>query len=343
MSEVETLKIPEGVDKYMDIDLKLLPGESVELIIKRSPFSHFRSMLVCLLIAAFGFSLYILFSQPQLSVGDILYPAAIALTAYLVWHCGVAKDLKRVIFEVLILAIKIVIVSYFFTFVMSLLARIASIADILAGLGLSESVSSFNINPISSLYGLIEFGTSLINLLLAKNSVLLRLASLALIFIPLLLVPLIYFNAKGHLYYLTNKRIIARRKFLTVNVTTMPLDGIVEVTSFQGILGRLLGFGDIVLSMVSGGGVADSVAPGSLSVSGNLYTIKRKLEGVKDVWTVKDMIVAARERFVQANYLSKIQKDIAKLREIAEKGQTSTITIPASKQETTNEKREKST
>ena len=67
--------------------------------------------------------------------------------------------------------------------------------------------------------------------------------------------------------------------------------------------GRLFGYGDVVLTVTSGGGVSDSLKPKSISPLGSFYEIKRRLEGLKEIWEVKDLIILLRDRYVQANYL----------------------------------------
>jgi len=66
-----------------------------------------------------------------------------------------------------------------------------------------------------------------------------RLLSVALVTAGLAVLPLLYFCARGH-HYLSDRRIVVRL-FGTVQVTTFPLDSVVEVAAFQGLSGRLFG------------------------------------------------------------------------------------------------------
>jgi len=145
-----------------------------------------------------------------------------------------------------------------------------------------------------------------------------RLASIAAAAVALACIPLVYASCRGQLYYVTDRRLVIRRKFGTVQVTTLPLDGVVEVTAFQGFFSRLLGYGDIVLSMVSGGGVTESLQPTQVQPLAGFYSVKRRLEGDKDVWQLKDAIIALRDKYVEARYLARIEDELKRIRQATE-------------------------
>lgn len=54
-----------------------------------------------------------------------------------------------------------------------------------------------------------------------------------------------YFYVKGHLYILTNRRIILIRKFITVSVRELTYNGITDIIMNQGPIARCLNYGSI--------------------------------------------------------------------------------------------------
>ena len=48
------------------------------------------------------------------------------------------------------------------------------------------------------------------------------------------------------------------------------------------------------------------------------YSVKRKLEGVKDVWQLKDAIIALRDKYVEARYLARIEDELKRIRQATE-------------------------
>lgn len=315
-SDVETLHIPRGAEKYKEIDLKLLPGERVQRIIEMSPLSKARTYTVCGLLIFFAYTLYQLFSSPAVTVDSLIMPVAAFLALYFVWHCRVTEDLKHLFFSITKYALTLIVLSYFFTYFGSMLMPYLS--GLLQALGMRLPAPSFSLNPIDNLKSLLGLIADLLNFYVMKYAYIGRLASLALMIVGAAAGLLTYLQVRGHLYYLTDRRLIVRRKFGTVQVTTLPIDSVVEVVAFQGFFGRLLGYGDVIVTMTSGGGVTESLRPRPVSPVESFYSVKRKLEGIKDVWQVKDAIIATRERYVQAHYLEKIQRDIQRLRELAE-------------------------
>ncbi|MCS7095809.1 MAG: PH domain-containing protein [Nitrososphaerota archaeon] len=313
--EVEVLKVPEHVDQYRDIDLKLLPGEVVDEIIQMSPFSKVRSYVLCGLIALFGYSVYMLFSASSITVTALIPPVAIFLVTYFVWHMDITRDLKSLVFSIIKYMIGLMMISYVLAFAANFFSPILGLAEWL-GLGVSETMVS--LNPADNISLILAYLAGLANAFIMPIAPHLRLMSLVLIISCLAASLLIYFSSRGQLYYLTNKRIVVRRKFGTVQVTTLPLDGLVEVTAFQGFFGRLFGYGDVTLTIVSGGGAVESLKPKPAEPVGSFYEVKRKLEGVKDVWQLKDKIIMLRDRYVEAAYLERIEGELKRIRKVVE-------------------------
>lgn len=314
--EVESLRVPEGIEKYREIDLKLLPGENVEKIVSMSPASKARSYLLCGLLALLGAMLYMLFSGHEITASSIAAPAAVALAAYFVWHAGVTKDLKDLLIGIAKYIVGLLVLSYMLAFLASFLSPVLGA---LASLGLAApSDFRFSADPAENLKGILAFVAAFANAYVMPHAHALRLASLGLAICSAAAAALVYMSCRGQLYYVTDRRIVIRRKFGTVQVTTLPLDGLVEVTAFQGFFGRLLGYGDVVLSMISGGGVAQSLGPQPAQPVGSFYEVKRKLEGVRDVWELKDAIIALRDKYVEARYLERIEGELKRIRRAVE-------------------------
>lgn len=313
--EVEVLRIPEHADQYQDIDLKLLPGEVVDEIIPMSPFSKIRSYVLCGLLALFSYSLYMLFSASSITVTALIPPAVTFLVTYFIWHMSVTKDLKSLVFSIIKYVIGLMMISYVLAFVANFFSPILGLAE---WLGLEVPETMVSINPVDNVGLILTYLAGLANAFIMPLAPHLRLVSLVLIVSCLVAALLIYFSSKGQLYYLTNKRIVVRRKFGTMQVTTLPLDGLAEVTAFQGFFGRLFGYGDIVLTMVSGGGAVESLKPKSAEPVGSFYEVKRRLEGVKDVWQLKDKIIMLRDKYVEAAYLERIEGELKKIRKAVE-------------------------
>lgn len=314
--ELKTLKVPKGVEKYKEIDLKLLPGENVEKIVGMSPLSKVRSFLLCGLLAFFGYTLYMLFSGGEITASALVPPIAVLLVTYFVWTAGAVKDLKNFFFSLVKYAVGLIVLSYVLAFFVQFFTPLLNAA---AALGFSvPSDFKFSADPAENIRGILAYMAALANAYIMPYSPMLRLASIGLIACSLMAAVLVYFSCRGQLYYVTDRRIVVRRKFGTVQVTTLPLDGLVEVTAFQGFFGRLFGYGDVVLSMISGGGVANTLRPQPAQPVGSFYEVKRKLEGVKDVWELKDAIIMLRDKYVEARYLERIEGELKRIREAVE-------------------------
>ena len=306
--KMEKLHVPKGVEKYKDADLKLLAGEKVERIIGMAPSCKLRSFVLCGLAAVLGYTLYDFFGKSVITAESLVMPLIVFVVTYFVWHYKVTDSGKQLVSGVVKYTVWIALISYLITFISSLLG------PILQGF----NVPSFSLNPLENIYAILEFITDLANTSLSGYSLYTRLASLGLVAASLAALPLLYYSARGRLYYVTNKRVVVRDKSGTAQVTTLPLDNVVEVTGFQGFFGRIFGYGDVILTVTSGGGVSESLRPKSVSPLGSFYRIKRRLEGLREIWETKDLIITLRDKYVQANYLESMEQELRRIREAVE-------------------------
>jgi len=306
--KMEKLHVPKGIEKYKETDLKLLAGETVERMVGMAPLSELRSFVLCGLAAVLGCVLYDFFSKPVITAESLVMPLCVFIVTYFMWHYKVTDSGKQLVSGIVKYTIWIALISYLITFITSLLG------PILQGF----SAPSFSLNPLDNIYSILKFITDLANTSLSGYSLYTRLASLGLVAASLAALPLLYIGSRGRLYYVTNKRIVVRDKSGTAQVTTLPLDNLVEVTGFQGFFGRIFGYGDVILTVTSGGGVSESLRPKSVSPLGSFYRIKRRLEGLKEVWEIKDLIITLRDRYVQANYLQNMENELRRIREAVE-------------------------
>ena len=308
------ISVPEGIKEYekrgKKIDLNLMPGEEVYRVIGMNPLSKIRECILAILIAIFGYTLYVFFKS-GMTMKTFIPVVIMFLISYFTWHYKVTKDLKNLIWNIIKYSIYIILLGYFITFLTSYLS---SFLGMFSGfLGSSSNLPSFSLDPVTNTRNIFIFLIDLFKKYLSPYTSILSIGSIALSIISLIMIINIFFYTRGRLYYITNKRIVAREKYGTIQVTTLPVDGIVEVTAFQGLAGRIFGYGDILLSMISGGGVERSLEPKSESLTSGLYSIKRKLEGVKDPWKIKNLILSIREKYVEANYLRRIEKELKRI------------------------------
>lgn len=127
-------------------------------------------------------------------------------------------------------------------------------------------------------------------------------------------------------YYLTTKRILLYRKFITISSRQIQYDDLSDVIVDQGIIGRLFGFGNVIPitksglgtemrgwqmgggwggrtgPIVVGGPVVGEVAP-SASPSTCLY-------GVRNPFELKDLIFKYQEEYAEAPYLKRIARAV---------------------------------
>jgi hypothetical protein len=308
MEQMEELSVPKGVEKYNEADLKLLAGEKVERMVGMAPLCKLRSFFLCGLAAVLGLVFYDFFGKPVATAESLVLPLGIFILTYFVWHYKVTESGKQLVSGVIKYTIWISLISYLITFISTLFG------PILEGF----NAPNFSLNPLDNIYAILEFITDLANTSLSKYSFYTRLGSLGVVSASLAAFPLLYIGSRGRLYYVTNKRVVVRDKSGTAQVTTLPLDNVVEVTGFQGFFGRLLGYGDVILTVTSGGGVSESLRPKSLSPLGSFYRVKRRLEGLKEIWEVKDLIITLRDKYVQANYLQSMEEELRRIREAVE-------------------------
>lgn len=98
-------------------------------------------------------------------------------------------------------------------------------------------------------------------------------------------------------------------------MTTLPLNGLVEVAAFQELFGRLFGCGDEVLLIIGGGGVAELSRLLSVQPIGSFYEVERKLEDVGDLCKLKDAIVTLKDSYVETRYLEAHEGELKCIRE----------------------------
>jgi len=306
---MNTLGNTHGLEKFKETDLKLLAGEKVERIMGMSPTSKLRSYVLCCLMAFIGYQCYSVFNQTSVSVESLIPALVTLIITYFIWTCRVTESSKNMILSIIKYAIYIILLSYLITSLSAILSPVLSVFN--------PNIPSPSLNPVENINSILTSITYILNQNLMQYSPFGRLLGLGIIAASLAVSPFIYMSTRGRLYYVTNKRVIVREKSGTIQVTTLPLDNIVEVTAFQGFFGRLLGYGDVILTMTSGS-ASDSLRPKPVSPLGNFYQVKRKLEGLKDVWNTKDLIITLREKYVQANYLENMENELKKIRQAIE-------------------------
>lgn len=340
--EREEFRVPKGVEKYKEIDLKLLPGERVERIVTVSQASRLRNYLLCFLIALLGLSLYKLFSLPKASIEALIPSILIFLALYFVWRVKVIDSVKKLIWSLFKYGFYVLLFAYFLTFLSHYLTPMLALVQHILPSGLVEplqglSTPRFSLDPIENVRNVLTFFVDLVNRGLIAYADHGRLIGIGLVAAGVAAVPLVFFSVRGHLYYVTDRRIVVRSKFGTVQVSTLPLDGVVEVTAFQGLFGRVFRYGDVIVTMTSGGGVTDSLAPQPTSPLQSLYGVKRRLEGVKEPWELKDLVISLRDKYVEARYLARIEEELKRIRESVE---VKEVKAPLLVQERKEKKRE---
>jgi len=134
-----------------------------------------------------------------------------------------------------------------------------------------------------------------------------------------------FFYSGAFTYYLTTKRIILYRRFITISSRQIQYDDLSDVMVDQGIIGRLFGFGNVIPITKSGlgtemrgwqmgggwGGAGPIVVAGpmvgeiapSTSPSTCLY-------GIKNPFEIKDLIFKYQEEYAEAPYLKRIAKTV---------------------------------
>jgi len=322
-------RIPEGIKEYgekvKEIDLKLMPGEEVYKVVGMNPLSKFREYILAISVALFGYTLYVFF-RSGMTVNTLIPVVIMFFTSYFIWHYKVTRDFKQLIWNVIKYGFYLMMLGYLITAISSYLSPLLNLFTEFLGASLPSNLPSFSPDPFANTMNILNYMISFLKSHLSQYSNILSLAGLAVSIASIIMLINIFFYTRGRLYYITNKRVVIRQKYGTIQVNTLPIDSVVEVTAFQGLAGRIFGYGDIVLSMVSGGGVEKTLEPDSESLKSGLYSIKKSLEGVKEPWNIKDLILEIREKYVEANYLARIEKELKRIRgEEAEKREDKTI------------------
>jgi hypothetical protein len=140
------------------------------------------------------------------------------------------------------------------------------------------------------------------------------------------LVALLFYS-RAFTYYLTNRRILLYRKFITISSRNIQYDDLSDVVVQQGILGRLLGFGNVIPITKSGLGLGMRGwqagggwrAGGPIVVGGPvsgevtpLASPSTCLYGVREPLEVKDLIFKHQEEYAEAPYLKRIARAVEK-------------------------------
>jgi len=313
--------IPEGIKEYekkgKKIDLSLMPGEEVYKVISMNPLSKIREYILTISIAVFGYTLYIFFKS-GMTINTLIPVVTMFFISYFIWHYKITNDFKHLIWNIIKYGFYLILFGYFITFLTSYLAPLLIVFTNFLGKNIPGGLPSFSLDPVKNTMNILNYLIDLSRRYLTPYTYILSLSGLVISAISIIMLINIFFYTRGRLYYITNKRVVIRQKYGTIQVNTLPIDSVVEVTAFQGLAGRIFGYGDIVLSMVSGGGVEKTLEPDSESLKSGLYSIKKSIEGIKDPWSIKDLILEIREKYVQANYLARIEKELKKIRESKE-------------------------
>ena len=144
--------------------------------------------------------------MPAVTVESLIMPTATFLALYFVWHCRVTEDLKHLFFSLVKYALTVIALSYFFTYFGSMLMPFLN--SLLQALGIQSSAPSFSLNPVDNLKSLFGFVADLLDSYVMKYASIGRLASLALMILGTVAALLTYLQVRGHLYYLTDRRLI---------------------------------------------------------------------------------------------------------------------------------------
>jgi len=138
----------------------------------------------------------------------------------------------------------------------------------------------------------------------------------------------VIFYSQAFTYYLTNKRIVIYRKFITISSRQIQYDDISDVVVDQGIIGRIFGFGNVIPITKSGLGtgiVGWQAGGGRVGPSGTIVvggpvggqvvpvaSPSTCVYGVKDPFAVKNIIFKYKEEYAEAPYLKRIAKSLEK-------------------------------
>jgi hypothetical protein len=135
-----------------------------------------------------------------------------------------------------------------------------------------------------------------------------------------------YYYSGAFTYYLTNKRIVIYRKFITISTRQIQYDDLSDVVVDVGIVGRIVGFGNVIPVTKSGLGLGTTGwhagagygrVPGPIVVGGPSSATVRAVAspstciyGVRDPFSVKDLIFKYQEEYAEAPYLKRIAEKV---------------------------------
>ncbi len=81
------------------------------------------------------------------------------------------------------------------------------------------------------------------------------------------------FYRRGHRYYVTNRRIVMEKRFISVRKRELPISKINDVVVEIPILGRIFNFGTVIPLTASGLGVGEDLALAGTSVKVNRFEV----------------------------------------------------------------------
>ncbi|MEM3401708.1 MAG: PH domain-containing protein [Candidatus Hadarchaeales archaeon] len=147
-----------------------------------------------------------------------------------------------------------------------------------------------------------------------------------LILLAVVLIVALIFYSRAFTYFLTNKRIVIYKRFITISSRQIQYDDLSDVVVDQGIIGRLFGFGNVIPITKSGlglgmrgwqTGVGGSMRSGPIIVGGPVggttvpvATPSTCIYGVKEPFAIKDLVFKYQEEYAEAPYLKRITKAV---------------------------------
>jgi hypothetical protein len=317
-TKLKTLVVPKGFEKYQTEDFSLLEGEEVKKILQPKHTAYLRSYLLGALLIILGLSFYSLSTLATLRPihpTDLILPGIIFAITYFVYYVGPTKTAKKIALETIKYILLVITASYFLAYLLNLFK--GPVADFLSAFGVS--LPEFDLTPLGIFGGMLTWFVDTLNSLLARFQPLFTIGSFAIIALGIAIPLLTFLFVRGRLYYITNRRIIVRKKFFTHHVATLPIDQITEVIAFKGFLGRIFGFGDITITLTSGAGLEKTMAPRRMGITKPFYKIERALAGIDKPFEIRDLILQLREAYIEALYLRRMEKELVRIREGIEK------------------------
>lgn len=108
--------------------------------------------------------------------------------------------------------------------------------------------------------------------------------------IGIIIIVITYFYRGGHKYWVTNKRIVIARTFITRSIREITYDQITDVSLNQGILGRIFNFGTLIPLTASGVG-ASMIHTGYKSTTIASTLSEYSLFGVPNPLEIRNLIM----------------------------------------------------